>query len=65
MTPWLQTAIAIGLCLAAALYVTWRTWRALRGGKSGCGSCSSCPSSQQPASPRPLLSIDPDRPPGA
>jgi uncharacterized membrane protein len=61
MNVWLQTVIAIGLCLAAALYVAWRSWRALRGGKTGCGSCSTCPSSRQPSS-RQLQSIDRDGP---
>ncbi len=52
-----QTAVTIGLVVAAALYVV-RRLRRLGGGKqrAGCGACGPCPTK---ADQKQVISIDP------
>jgi len=52
-----QNAVAIGLVLAAAIFVLHRLWRASRGKHiSPCRACEDCPAAPER---KELISIDP------
>jgi hypothetical protein len=38
----MQTVVAIGLVIGAALALGWQAWRTLQGRRAGCG-CEHCP----------------------
>jgi len=52
-----QTAIAITLVLAAAVYLCLRGWRTLARKRIGCGTCANCPADSISAG-KPLVTLD-------